>query len=50
MLSNIFYFYFLLWKEADVAVYSAILEAVNIWPLEYVLARSLFSQPAGTKK
>jgi hypothetical protein len=31
----------MLWKMAGVVVYSAIREAVNVWPLEYITARSL---------
>lgn len=29
------------WQLANVVVYSAIREAVNVWPLEYIVARSL---------
>jgi len=36
-----------IWRETDVAVYSAIREAVNTWPLEYLVARDLAKQPAG---
>jgi len=37
----------LLWQQSDVAVFSAVREAVNVWPLEYVLTRSL---PRETEK
>ena len=37
----------LLWQESDVSVFSAVREAVNVWPLEYVLARSFAKVPAG---
>ncbi len=37
----------LLWQQADVVVYSAVREAVNVWPLEYVLTRSFSEKPAG---
>ena len=37
----------LLWQESEVAVFSAVREAVNVWPLEYVLTRSFGSRPAG---
>ena len=36
----------LLWQESDVSVFSAV-KAVNVWPLEYVLARSFANVPAG---
>jgi len=36
-----------LWRLANVVVYSAIREAVNVWPLEYIVARSLAKVPAG---
>ena len=32
-----------LWSKADVSVNSAIREAVNIWPLEYIVGRQLVS-------
>eukprot|EP00900_Chrysochromulina_parva_P021437 jgi/Chrpa1/3927/Chrysochromulina_OHIO_Genome00015594-RA len=36
-----------LWQMAEVAVFSAVREAVNVWPLEYVLTRSFAKVPAG---
>ena len=36
-----------LWQETNVAVYSAIREAVNTWSLEYLVARDLSKLPAG---
>jgi len=37
----------LLWQMAEVAIFSAVREAVNVWPLEYVLTRSFAKLPAG---
>lgn len=36
-----------LWRLASVVVYSATREAVNVWPLEYILARNVSGLPAG---
>ena len=35
------------WQESDVSLFSAVREAVNVWPLEYVLTRSFANIPAG---
>jgi trehalose 6-phosphate synthase/phosphatase len=37
----------LLWQHSEVAVFSAVREAVNVWPLEYALTRSFAKVPAG---
>jgi len=36
-----------LWAQTDVAIFSACREAVNAWPLEFVLTRSFAKVPAG---
>ncbi|KAL1510997.1 hypothetical protein AB1Y20_005822 [Prymnesium parvum] len=36
-----------MWQLADVVVYSATREAVNVWPLEFIVARHLSNLPAG---
>ena len=37
----------LLWQQARVSVNSAIREAVNVYPLEYIVARHYAGKPAG---